>query len=337
MKSAPCCRNNTLAFYSLLLMANSKGAKSSSLEELGATAADPDARTGTFNTWIQQQAIDGNDHGILQLIISRKERMIGIGFQAKFLDRLWFPSAVRTYQQIWSQRYDVNELPFLIAFLIFLFIDLSHEVPEIFFRIFGSGKVFMLSHHDPRERNDVHKVDARTRFNEVLGSFMDFGMLYLILIELPTILMPVTLEMVRAAGAISVVEFNLLVSCTYAILLVRFFEEGKVISAFQLLILTMHKAAEQLVNLLLIMMITLAVATEMHVNIFGVFTSSYETYGEAFFYAFDTFAHGKNYQRSAEESNAKIGYVFLYLFSSIILMLVCPNRVNRHRRWSGGA
>ena len=80
--------------------------------------------------------------------------------------------------------------------------------------------------------------------------------LFLLLIELPSIILPITLELVRFSGALTVIEFNMCVAITLAVLLGRFFQEGQVIPAFQLLVLTIFNAAEQLVNYLLIMLVT---------------------------------------------------------------------------------
>ena len=74
---------------------------------------------------------------------------------------------------------------------------------------------------------------------------------YLFFIELPSIMLPLLNEMLRAGVfsslTPSVSDTNLLTGFVFVILLVRFFEAGQVVPAFRLLVLTMKKATESLV------------------------------------------------------------------------------------------
>ena len=54
-----------------------------------------------------------------------------------------------------------------------------------------------------------------------------------------------------------------------------------------------------------------------------MYTASYENTGEAFMQMFNHFSIGKDFENtSGEMHNSPLGYVFLYVFSSLLLMLV---------------
>ena len=49
------------------------------------------------------------------------------------------------------------------------------------------------------------------------------------------------------------------------------------------------------------MIVTLIVASEMHVTVFGVYTKSYETERDAFLYTFDFLANGHDFDANSGE------------------------------------
>ena len=62
--------------------------------------------------------------------------------------------------------------------------------------------------------------------------------LFLVFVELPSIVLPILLEVIRARGLFSVINFNMCVAVVLAFMLARLFVEGQLIPAFQLLVLT---------------------------------------------------------------------------------------------------
>jgi len=72
----------------------------------------------------------------------------------------------------------------------------------------------------------------------------------------------------------------------------------------------------------MIMMLMLMVISEMHMMIFGVYTDSYSTTGEAFMRTFQQFSIGEELDLEHDYKNSPYGYIFLYLFSSVALLLV---------------
>ena len=325
--SAPCCANNTLAVLSLLLMADYAidGPAESSFEALQAIASDPVQFRTVYERWTLAQISPGSVRGgsdeadhLIQIVVSRDERMAGVGFKAAFVDQGWFPGVLTTWQEIWSQRYDLEHTGLLVAFLFFISFDAAHELSDVGYEIQYLYKTALMTTRTFEGLSLQHRIVAVFK-----KYFLSGHSLFLLLIEVPSIVLPVLLELLRATGSLTVIEFNLMVAVTLAILLARFFQEGQVIVAFQLLVLTMTKATQQLFNFMLIMVMILLVATEMHVTIFGVYTDLYDSQLHAFLGTFNAFANGLNFDNNSKDiKNSEVGYIFIYLFASLVLLLV---------------
>ena len=324
--SAPCCSNNMLALFSLLLMAEyaTLGTEYATLARLEAVANNTVARNALFGEWTRLQISPGSVRGgssetdhLIQIIVSRDGRMAGVSFKAAFIDQSWFPEVIKTWQEIWSQRYDDASWGLFVVFVLFTTVDGLHELMDV-------GYEFRYLYRTARRRHGFDELSMlRKRLLIAEVCFMQASRIFLLLIELPSILLPITLEILRFTGALSVINFNLCVSVTLAVMLARFFQEGQVIPAFELFVLTIFHSTGQLINFSFIMVITILVATEMHITIFGVYTPSYETTGEAFMQMFNHFATGKDFENTGGEfDNSPFGYTLLYVFGTLLLLLV---------------
>ena len=324
--SAPCCSNNMLAGLSLALMAEyaTIGTEYATFAELEALSNNETARYALFGEWTRLQISPGSVRGgssetdhLIQIIVSRDGRMAGVSFKAAFIDQIWFPEVIRTWQEIWSQRYDDAGWGLFIVFVLFTTVDGLHELTDV-------GYEFRYLYRTARRRQGFDELSLLRKGALIVQvCFMQASRLFLLLIELPSILLPITLEILRFTGALSVINFNLCVSVTLAVMLARFFQEGQVIPAFQLFVLTIFHSTGQLINFSVIMVITILVAAEMHITVFGVYTPSYETTGEAFMQMFNHFATGKDFENDGGEyDNSPFGYVVLYVFSTLLLLLV---------------
>ena len=316
--SAPCCSNATLALFSWLLMVMHEvdGVhEASTLEELEALANNiQEALADTFHSWIATQISKSDD--LIQIIISRNGRMAGVGFKARYIDERWFPDVIECWQEIWSQRYDSTWFALNLFWLIFFVIDAVHEAQDIGYHI-------RLIYRQTRDRPGFGELPFWRRVGKVLRAIAsEAGLPFLMLVELPSIYLPVMLELIHVSGAITVINFNLCVAITLAVMLARFFQEGQVLPAFQLLVLTIFRSGEQLSNFAVIMGVTLLIATEMHVTIFGVYSDAYDDYGEALLTLFNHFAMGGDFENSGEIDNSPFGFIFLYLFGQLVLFLV---------------
>ena len=141
----------------------------------------------------------------------------------------------------------------------------------------------------------------------IYAYFFNAQTAFLLIVEIPSVWGPVLLEIFRATGFITVNQFNTAAALQLAFLLVRFFQEGQVIPALKLLVLTMVKATDELFNFIIIMVLTLAVASEMHVIVFGVYTPNYENERDAFLFIFNQFAVGAEFDaNSGEMKNSEV-------------------------------
>jgi len=323
--SAPCCANNSLAYLSMLLMAQYAvdGIEEQSAEELAALSADIARQDVLFSQWLDLQLSDDQVRGgshladhIIQIIISRDRRMAGVGFKASYIDDEWFPGIVRCWQEIWSQRYDQTYTTLFLMFVICSIIDAVHELQDIYFD-------FKMLYLQTALHAGYAQHSRLAKFGAVASNFLlKGGLPFLLCVELPSLVLPMLLEIIKHTGALTVIDFNLLVSVTLSVMMARFFQEGQVIPAFRLLVMTTFQAADELWHFSVIMVVILFIATEMHVTIFGVYSSAYETYGEAMLHQFNFFSMGGEFSTEGEYQNSPYGYLFLYLFGQLVLFLV---------------
>ena len=102
--AAPCCTNNTLAFQSLVLTALNQTA----LNQTSSSQLFKNWKNGLgdtqqlFQDWATSQihGASGESGLLIQLVVSRGERMVGINFKADVLEEQWFPHVVQSYQSI---------------------------------------------------------------------------------------------------------------------------------------------------------------------------------------------------------------------------------------------
>ena len=172
------------------------------------------------------------DH-LLQIIISRNQRMAGIGFKAAFVDQSWFPGIITTWQEIWSQRYDLEDTATFWWFLFFTMFDAAHELSDI-----GYGFIFIYKTGQHTTKT-FEGLSVPRRVLAVLKSYFFSGgtgddapppklpprphphaqhhawpgtclhlspprridAAFLICIEIPSIVFPLVLELLRATGA----------------------------------------------------------------------------------------------------------------------------------------
>ena len=230
--AAPCCTNNTLAFQSLVLTALNQDSGDSGSGETGSGASGSGDTQQLFKDWAMRQihGASGESGLLIQLVVSRGERMVGVTFKADVLDEQWFTHVVESYQLIWSQRYDDPWNVVRSLFFLFAFIDAISDFYEIAMDI-----------------GVLRRIHGSTCGLRVVRAYLwRWETAYLFFIELPSIILPLIREMFHLG--LSVNQNNLFIGIVFVILLVRFFEAGQVVPAFRLLVLIMKKATESLVH-----------------------------------------------------------------------------------------
>ena len=125
--------------------------------------------------------------------------MIGVGFKGEYGNKHWFPNVINTWQEIWSQRYDyvfthTEVVPLLVLFGFFTFCDLLTSFQDI---LYGIRQKYWTA----AATNCFHGMGAspqpsgRDYHIRVINSYLlSPDIPYLLIVKLPTVLVPVTLE-----------------------------------------------------------------------------------------------------------------------------------------------
>jgi len=122
---APCCQNETLVRASVAMMAR---AISTGEQQAGMASLLSDK--GTWEDFIEHQ-LDQRD-SLVQVIISRGQRMVGINYIAARMDWEWAPGAVTVFKSYWSRRYDMPGTLtwFLVFCILFGTLSVIHYLGE---------------------------------------------------------------------------------------------------------------------------------------------------------------------------------------------------------------
>ena len=105
-----------------------------------------------------------------------------------------------TWQEIWSQRYDVQSLGLFWTFAVVTTIDAVHELSDIGYEI---GYLYKSQTLDEGMRG----ASTSRKVLAVLRTFlMSDGSVFLLFIELPSIVLPMLLELLRTYGMVTVVD-----------------------------------------------------------------------------------------------------------------------------------
>lgn len=286
----PCCRDPSLrkASLALQIMANASGRSLSALEEVGAEA------TRAF----LERALDSTGT-IMQVVIKRGDSLFGALFKAEWKSRQWLPGRVETCMRYWAYRFDRTAVgPVLVGLsVVFWAFSLFHE----------GVQVYMAG--DTR----------RERLKAITSPYM-------LLVEIPGILLPFVTEIFRAR--INLSDFVLVVTLVQLLLFVRLFEEcGRVIpGAFGLVLKTLEAAARDLGSLTLVLGCTILVLAKLYMDLFAVVDPSFATFPSAVARMFTVVVEGNPLDGPALELSPAawiVMHVVTNVFIFLILAQVC--------------
>jgi len=239
-----------------------------------------------------------SDGGILQIVISRDERMIGIEHWAFYKDRVWLPSATRSFQRIWSHSYQPTEEATLLWYV--MIVSWTGSLINELYQIYSAPSVLV--------------GPSAVLKEEIMHP-------YRLMIWLPSIVGPALTLLLEKYMPLS--WWILWVTCNELNLSIRLFEEGTVVFAFKMMMATMRIAAPELLAFSLAILVLMAVCAEAHGTQFGVFTDSYNDMGGAALNIYDMFANGANFEADGEDlEHNPSAYVLLYLFITLGLFLI---------------
>ena len=319
--TAPCCSNSTLARASLVMMIfhhiefevtsgvdvmppsppvdldwlifleNSEHSDSGQLSTWEEYFEKGFKRSDLLH-WLSYQ-INYNQGEFLQLIISRKERMLGVSYVAAFQNEEVFPDRIETNILIWSANYAQTgiENALLLLFIVFNALDLIHEI-----------------------------LDLRTFSKPPHARLVDISWFF---VELPTIVLPLTSELLHYWGMIQLQQWTVWVSVIVVCMMLRFFHQGQVLHAFAHLVRTLKEAATGLFRFMTTAFIAMLIITYIHVTLFAPFTFLYKSYFEALLNVFTDFATGASFDATViEYTTQPTGYVLYFILSNVLLYLI---------------
>ena len=261
-----------------------------------------------LSDWIRGNL--NSDGALMQVIISREQRMIGISYKANWVDNVWTPTLVSPFNTFWSYRYDfaATSMPWL------------YDFETLFYNLFIVSWIF----------STLHELDELNQHAGSKASFLAFvGHPFYILINFPSIVSPVLLEMFKSSLAVT--DFVLWTGVNTMIFLVRFFQEGVVVGPFRRMVGTLALAAPQLFSFAIAVGVTMFVVSEVENNLFAVYTSLYSSQFLALISIFDSFANGKSFSGSSSSTTnggtsayeaSPAGYLLMYLVSALVLFLI---------------
>lgn len=292
---APCCDDPELVLASIALMAAYKehGIETETIEHLTNLSAG-----GLGNEEIHAYVdhhID-SDNFLLQLIISRDERMVGVMYTAERVDADHQPHLVDPSTSYWSFNYyaEAEGHTAMIAAWMYLawFLSLIHELSE------------------------VYAASPTTR--QVVRGAMRSS--YFMLIEIPSFVLPVVQ---KAASSVLEVNTVLILSCA-AILIgaTRTFQEaGEVIPQVRLIVQTFSNAFEQTVGFLMVALPAMALLGFVQSLLFGIFMADYADFKHAYAQQFSIFQGGASIDDETRE-HAPVGTELMYYAAPFVLYLV---------------
>ena len=126
--------------------------------------------------------------------------MIGVlASRHKYGNKHWFPNVINTWQEIWSQRYDytfthTEVVPLLVLFGFFTFCDLLTSCQRI---LYGVRQKYWTQPRRPTASTAGGRVPSlrgAITTSDINSYLLSPDIPYLLIVKLPTVLVPVTLE-----------------------------------------------------------------------------------------------------------------------------------------------
>ena len=292
---APCCDDPELVLASVALIAAYKehGIATETIEHLTNLSAGA-LGNEKIHSYVDHH-ID-TDNFLLQLIISRDERMVGVMYTAKRVDAEHQPHLVDPSTSYWSFNYyaEAEGKTTVLAVVMHLAwaLSLIHELSEVY----------------------AAAPSTRQAFRGAMTST------FFLFIEIPSFLLPVVQKICASRVDVSNV---LIISCA-AILIggARTFQEaGEVIGPVRLIVQTFSNAFNQTLGFLMVALPAMALLGFVQSLLFGVFMADYADFKHAYAEQFAIFQGGASIDDATRE-HAPIGTELMYYAAPFVLYLV---------------
>mmetsp|Transcript_44285 Transcript_44285/g.137927 ORF Transcript_44285/g.137927 Transcript_44285/m.137927 type:complete len:724 (+) Transcript_44285:75-2246(+) len=288
---APCCGNHTLVMASIMMMARSheRGETHMPLEVLVHQGKDEAALKAMVRSQLNRSDT------VLQLIISRAQRMVGIHYTAQEGYVPWTPSVVRASMRFWFRRYDIPAMLDLLKVLYWLFgiSSLVHYLLECW------------------------AMHPESHFYLCNGDHLAWRLLTPVgLVTLASYSGPPSVIVMDPV--MSVQDWTVVVAMTEIIMLARLFSEADVIPPCRVLLRALSIASRPAATLSLVLFIVMILLSGVAGQLFGPVLN--HTWWTALLDFTDQMAHGAQLNGEAEWY-APVGSKVMYFLALIVLFL----------------
>ena len=262
--TAPCCANATLVKASVAMMteALAYGITELPLETLLSGGTDP---SYSSTEYFVKFYIEHNSF-ILQLIISRQQRMTGVsnyvGKRKKDA-----PLLVDIVPGYWSFNYDNMELQQWLLWLMLFSggFTLAHDRRLMVDHFCGESNLL-------RFEVQQHKSQQRTFLQELFLFFRRWS-LYVVSVQIPSILLPLLVELCMPFLQLPVWCFW--VVFTEMLLSIRMLHEGTLVPGLRRVVAVLDEATPNIFALVAVLAPLMALTSLMHSQLFGLFDEGF--------------------------------------------------------------
>jgi hypothetical protein len=292
---APCCDDPELVLASIALMAAYKqhGIETDTIAHLTNLSAGA-LGFEEIHSYVDHH-ID-TDSFLLQLIISRGERMVGVVYTASRVDPEHQPDLINPSTSYWSFNYYAEAEGHTTMITVWMHLawalSLIHELSEVY-------------------------AAAPSTRQAVRGAMQSSFFLF---IEIPSFILPVVQKISASRLDVSVV---LIISCA-AILVgaARTFQEaGEVIGPVRLIVQSFSNAFEETLGFLMVAVPAMALLGFVQSLLFGVFMADYADFKHAYAQQFAVFQGGASIDNETRE-HSPVGTELMYYAAPFVLYLV---------------
>lgn len=301
---SPCCWNRSLVLASLTLHVFHLEFGGLPADTQLVTLFDPhsDIVVNATAKFVEHHV--DTDGFLLQLILARGDHLSGILYHAARPDKEYQPRLVETSKTFWSFNYAQNDAlkPLHWTARLFWLLSIVHRGIELLY-------VQLPQSTGPRA----------TPYQRLYGLATLLHRPYFVIVEIPSIVMPVVSDLLSRWLEVSV--FVVLVAVNMMFLVVRLVQEAQVFSSVRIVVQAMNYSVGPTGSFMLIAMPVLLLLAAITVLLFGVFDENYRDYIHAISNQFRVLQSGST-KDDLMTKHSPIGSELMFYAAAVSLFLV---------------
>ena len=206
--TAPCCQNASLVKASIAIMAKHErtGLRHASLSSLS-----EDVEAAAFD-YVERHVT--RDQFLMQLIVSRRQRLAAAQYRADWVDRVAAPDKLATSTTFWSANYSIPKELAMLKALLLIILALTFFHDQRMQKADAAREALRRQRAEregPSKKASDGELELRSRW-------------YVLLIEIPSTIGPVVLE--GARYVLDLPTWHFAVTCVEMLLSVRLFHDA---------------------------------------------------------------------------------------------------------------